>query len=464
MLSKVLLVSASFLAIPVSCKQESTRGSNLQGLVRPSIAIRKPPLRSPLAISAIKTGLAKHPLMAVSSRQPLAQRRNFQSLILHQILESEGIPRVQLEYVIKDIVADDGNLCGGLSCSRIFSVKENDVDAFLDETEKKVATDARLLKAENLNTRDILIGSLTKQSFEENLLLGEPRTWREFTENIAKNGTKDDTLRSTLVPVMHGLDTDTQKDLLEVIKSHYVAAYKVKFKASSGLAPKRAYDVILRHIAGPERFFKNGVSRDQTMESWRQYFAAQQSSVFSGSDFGSYTPDDVLAVAGRMQEFLVRKGTSAQDVHILLKGSFPAGKANLRKKNPFDNVIDSVMTGFDTSYSDIDFLINADWEKPIKAIEANIYDALVSKKARDLVASSKAKPFFQTHPDAFDLYAELDGSIMSPVGLRINQQSITLVVYKPLPKSELPSREAISRMTQEQKNALYEKWANFYPL
>ena len=464
MLSKVLLVSAFFLAIPISCKQTGTNSSNLQGLVRPSIAIRKPPLRSPLVISAIKTSLVKHPLMAVSSRGPLAQRNFLQSIMLHEIIQSEGIPRVQLEHVIKDIVDDDANLCGGTSCSRIFSVKQTEVESFLDETEKKVSNDAQLLKAENLNKRDILLGSLAKQSLEENLLLGEPRTWLEFTQTIAKQGTKDDTLRSTLVPVMQGFDTDTQKDLLSVIKSNYVSAYKVKFKASAGLAPKRAYDVILRYIAGPERFFKTSGSREQTMAAWRQYFSAQQSSVFSGSDFGVYTPDDVLSVASRMQEFLVRKGAAAQDVHILLKGSFPSGKANLRKKNPFDNVLDSVMTGFDTSYSDIDFLINADWEKPIKALEPEIYGALVSKKARDLVTSSKAKPFFQTHPDAFDLYAELDGSIMSPVGLRINQQSITLVVYNPLPKSELPSREAISRMSQEQKNALYEKWATFYPL
>jgi hypothetical protein len=263
---------------------------------------------------------------------------------------------------------------------------------------------------------------------------------------------------------LRGFEEDTRQVILERIHKHYEAAYKSKFKVSQGLAPKRAYDVILRYSSGPERFFTRVKTSDDAMAAWRQFFKSQRQTAFDRTDFGSYTPEDVVSVAKKMQEYLVSQGDRAKGVEILLKGSFPAGKANLRRKNPFDNVIDSIMTGADTSYSDIDFLINADWEKPIKSIEPGIYQSLVSKEARDLVFGSKAKPFFQTHPDPFDLFAELDGSIMSPVGLRINQKSLTLIVYNPLPVTELPSREAIGKMSAAEKKALYEKWASFYPL
>ena len=346
----------------------------------------------------------------------------------------------------------------------MFSLRKSEISHFLDETAKLLAGDARLRNAENKELRAALLGSFTKQSLNENLLLGEPQTWHDFVRTIVLKGTPDDELRNGFVPVMRQFDDATRGDLVQLIAQRYEKAYKNKFKVTQGLAPKRAYDVVLRYVMGPETYFKGVRSKEQTMTAWRKYFAALKESVFRGTAFSCYTPDDVRAVAQRMQSFLLSKGAAAKDVNILLKGSFPSGKANLQRKNPFDNLVDSVTTGFDTSYSDIDFLINADWEKAIKVLEPDIYKALVSQEGRDIVTRSKAKAFFQTHPDPFDLFAELDGSIMSPIGLRVNQQSITLVVYNPLSRADLPSREILEKMGAREKQALYKKWASFYPL
>jgi hypothetical protein len=361
-------------------------------------------------------------------------------------------------------MATSSTACGGVSCGRVFDIEQGKVGNFLDEAEKAVVADRRLAQPENQRKRQVLLGSLAKQSMESNLLLGDPGTWVKYVDSIATQGTKDDGLRSSLVPVIRNFDEETRVEVIRRIHTHYEAAYKTKFKVSQGLAPKRAYDVILRYASGPEKYFGSVKTREDAMEAWGKFFKFQKETVFERTDFGSYTPEDVVSVARKMQEYLVSQGPRAKDVEILLKGSFPAGKANLRRKNPFDNVIDSIMTGSATSYSDIDFLINAEWEKSIKAIEPSIYQALVSKESKDLVFGTKAKAFFQTHPDPFDLFAELDGSIMSPIGLRVNQKSITLVVYNPLPVSELPPRDAISKMTSAEKKALYEKWASFYPL
>lgn len=304
-----------------------------------------------------------------------------------------------------------------------------------------------------------------KRISKRSILRGDSNSWEQYTEAILKNGTDDDGLRTILVPVMKSMTQDTKAKLFAIIKKNYSSAYHSKHRfVGSGWPPKRAYDAILRYTLDPSTFFSNVKTKEQAMEAWRKYFELQNQVIFEGSDFGRYTPDDVLSIARRMQEYLKSQKEGANGVEILLKGSFPSGKANLRKRNPLDNIADSVMQGPNSSYSDIDFLINKDWEKKIKAIEPDIYNYLVSKEAKALVKSSGAKPFFQTHPHPFDLYAELDGSMMSPIGLRVNQSQITLVIYNPNRSDDLPSREAIEAMSSSAKQALYERWATFIPL
>jgi hypothetical protein len=457
-----------FLSQASGCKSFYSRSadnqSELDGGITSAATLIKPPLRSRAVIKAMKVSLTRPTFLPASKGSSHTPRKILQAKIYGQILEVEGLPRVQLEGLLDDLMANSSTACGGVSCSRVFEIEPGKVGDFLDEAEKSVGADPRLAQPEQKSKRQVLLGSLAKQSLEYNLRLGDPGTWVKYVDSIATQGTKDDALRSSLVPIIRNFDEETRGEIIRRIHKHYEAAYKSKFKVSHGLAPKRAYDVILRYASGPEKYFRSVKTREDAMEAWANFFKSQKDSVFDRTDFGSYTPEDVVSVAKKMQEYLVSQGPKAKDVEILLKGSFPAGKANLRRKNPFDNVIDSIMTGSDTSYSDIDFLINADWEKPIKAIEPSIYQALVSKQAKDLVFGTKAKAFFQTHPDPFDLFAELDGSIMSPIGLRVNQNSLTLVVYNPLPVTELPTRDALSKMTAGEKKALYEKWASFYPL
>lgn len=288
---------------------------------------------------------------------------------------------------------------------------------------------------------------------------GDSKSWMGYIGEITKKGTSDDALRTFLVPTMQNMTESQKLSIFQHIQKNYPQAYKNKQRfVGKGFAPKRAFDLILRYTIGPEKYFQNVKTSSEAMQAWRAFFSAQKNAVFKGSDFGSYTPDDVLGVAKRMQDYLKAQGKKAEGAEILLKGSFPAGKANLKRRNPLDNPLDSATQGFSTSNSDIDFLINKEWQQPIKSIEANIYDTLVSKQARDIVESSGAKPSFQSHPDPFDIFAELDGSMMSPIGLRVNQSEIKLVIYRALPATELPSRKTIEAMTSKEKWELYNKW------
>jgi hypothetical protein len=291
------------------------------------------------------------------------------------------------------------------------------------------------------------------------------KSWVDFVRSISKNGTLDDSLRSSLIPAMRNLSPNTRSEILDIIKKEYPSAYHNKHKIiGDGWPPKRAFDVILRYLIPPEQFFKKITTKSDALNAWNNFLKAQKKAVFDGSDFGSYTADDVHSIAKRMQEFLKQQPANGENVEILIKGSFPAGKANLHKRNPLENIADAVLQGRNSSYSDIDFLINKTWQKRIKEIEPDIYNYLVSDQAKNIVSKSGAKPFFQTHPNPFDLYAELDGSMMSPVGLRVNKEKITLVVYNQIPVTEIPSKEVLNQLSQADKQKIYDKWANFYEL
>jgi hypothetical protein len=206
------------------------------------------------------------------------------------------------------------------------------------------------------------------------------------------------------------------------------------------------------------------MSGSEAIAAWRKFFKTQKGLALEGTDFGSYTPDDVIGVAKEIRRFIISKGAQAQDVEVLMKGSFPSGRANLKRRNPLESPADSILQGASSSYSDVDMLVTERFMPILKQIQDGIYSKLVSPEARKIVDSSGAKPFFQMHPHPDDVFAQLDGSMMSPIGLRISQGGITLVVYKPKSALELPSREAIAKMTPAQKDALLKSWTLNYKI
>lgn len=307
-----------------------------------------------------------------------------------------------------------------------------------------------------------------KELSERTLKSGDADSWEAYVKAVAREGTPDDAVRTTYTGAMLSLSETAKARIFGVIKREYTKAYyKKRNYKGHGISPKRAFDAILRYTLGPEKFFTNVRTSSQAMDAWRNFQRAQYKAVFEGSDFGRYTADDVLAVARRMQKYLQSEGARAGNVEILLKGSFPAGRANLSRRadsagisSYVEAMIDgggNFKAGMDKSHSDIDFLINKEYEGRIKSIEANIYESFVSSEARNFIAKTKAKPTFQSHPHPWDFFAELDGAMMSPVGLRVNQRDVTLIIYKPYKATDLPSKEQFASMSETAKKALYDK-------
>jgi len=290
-----------------------------------------------------------------------------------------------------------------------------------------------------------------------NLVVGSEADWIAMIRKIGSDGVQDQSLANHLVPVMENLDPQTKAKLWKEIITLYPMAYKNKHKSpfGGGFAPKRALDLILRFTLPPEDFFMNAKGPIEARKAFNRFISEQHAQAFQGTDFGVYTGDDVLSIAKYIQKFLRTHGNVSQE--ILLKGSLPTGRANLAKRNPMENFVDSAIQGMNSSYSDVDMLVPDSLQKSIQTISGQTYSALVSSEAKTIVSKTGAKPSFQTHTWP-DLFAELDGAFMSPVGVRITKDHIYINLYRRGQKNELPEKSVVDAMTDVQKAELRSKW------
>lgn len=296
-----------------------------------------------------------------------------------------------------------------------------------------------------------------------NLVVGSEADWLSMVRKIGQDGVQDQSLANHLVAVLKNLDTRTKETLWKEISKLYPIAYKKKHRSpfGNGMAPKRALDVILRFTLPPEDFFVNAKSPAEARKALNRFIASQRDEALQGTDFGVYTGDDVLSMAKYIQNFLRTKGKDGEE--ILLKGSLPTGRANLAKRNPLDNIVDSVLQGMDTSYSDVDMLVPDSLQKSIQTIAGGTYSALVSNQAKSIVSKTGAKPSFQTHTWP-DLFAELDGAFVSPLGIRITKDNIFINLYRSAQKNELPEKNIVAAMSDLEKEHLRSQWITSIPV
>jgi len=295
------------------------------------------------------------------------------------------------------------------------------------------------------------------------LLLGDEDQWSDFIEEVAKKGVQDQALATNLAPVLQSLDAGLKAKIWRKIQKLYPAAYHNKHRSpvGNGFAPKRAFDLILRFTMPPESFFEGGKQGRWALDSLNKYIKFQHEAAFAGTDFGQYTGDDIYAIAKYFQKFLIKNGKSGDE--ILLKGSLPSGRANLAKRNALENIVDSAIQGVNTSYSDIDLLVPSHLLTSVKSQEADAYSVLVSNQAKTIVSKTGAKPSIQPHPWP-DIYAEVDGSFMSPLGIRITKDNIFVNLYRSTSRADLPSKNDVEKMSATELNSFIKTWIRSIPL
>lgn len=75
-----------------------------------------------------------------------------------------GVPRHQGARALRQILAPDANACGGGSCARVFGIKSESVEPFLDNLTIKTGLSSSLLQPENREIRVTLLSSLRPQA------------------------------------------------------------------------------------------------------------------------------------------------------------------------------------------------------------------------------------------------------------------------------------------------------------
>ena len=104
----------------------------------------------------------------------LPTKFTFRQSMLRSLSSSGGIPRNQLEPLIKEMVSDSSTACAGVSCSRVFALKSAQVASFLDESHDMISAQKSILTADQSQLRDILLASLRRESS-----LPAPRSFEE---------------------------------------------------------------------------------------------------------------------------------------------------------------------------------------------------------------------------------------------------------------------------------------------
>jgi hypothetical protein len=101
---------------------------------------------------------------AVASRESLA------AAYLKGVNELRGVPRRQGEEVLERLLAKDSTACGGASCSKVFDLSPESVDAFMDSMMVKTGLSTSLLEPARTEIRKTLLTSLRSEDvrdFEE---------------------------------------------------------------------------------------------------------------------------------------------------------------------------------------------------------------------------------------------------------------------------------------------------------
>jgi hypothetical protein len=82
--------------------------------------------------------------------------------LLKAIVAAKGVPRFQIKEILDELLMDAGTVCGGASCRKIFGLKSDEVDAYLDELYLTVKKSTGMRDAEYAGEYGWLVGSLKK--------------------------------------------------------------------------------------------------------------------------------------------------------------------------------------------------------------------------------------------------------------------------------------------------------------
>lgn len=144
-----------------ACNQGKDNVSETKGV--PS-AIVKPRIRPRDADTLLN--ISKRLVTAVNPGKfsPMAAKQNIEKTLFTSILDAEGIPRSQIKDIFMKLLDPSSTACSGASCTRVFGIKQSEVDDLLDNLRDQVEKSPSLNQEANLRSRNILLDSLERSN------------------------------------------------------------------------------------------------------------------------------------------------------------------------------------------------------------------------------------------------------------------------------------------------------------
>jgi hypothetical protein len=160
-----MILAGAGLCVQMACQQVSDTDGSLDKGVGSFFARTTPtppPISSGQLRSAAKS-LAKRITTQVATREltsPATVRGKFMETVFLQIISEGGMPRWQVRSLIANIIDDDRALCGGAACGKVFGIRQNEIEDYLDEMLSVVQKDPRLRDKDHQKTFQTLVASL----------------------------------------------------------------------------------------------------------------------------------------------------------------------------------------------------------------------------------------------------------------------------------------------------------------
>ena len=110
-------------------------------------------------VSAFADELAETAVKASGDLITASPRKKLEQVYLKNTLEIGGMPSWQGKRVLHDLLDASQGKCGGASCEKVFGLKAEEVDDFVNNTHNNLLQDKDLAKAENSAVKKTLVAS-----------------------------------------------------------------------------------------------------------------------------------------------------------------------------------------------------------------------------------------------------------------------------------------------------------------
>lgn len=234
--------------------------------------------------------------------------------------------------------------------------------------------------------------------------------WSRFIQTLTDEGLYYGVNLPNLVIILEHMPSEFKPTVYQQIRAvypHLAKKYALRKRIGEKiLDPKRAVDLLIRHMVQADSFFTKNPSSPRTeirVNSQLSAYLAAMREIFHPTPFGDYSLADIKSVAQAISQELkkVEKSSGLTHATILLYGSFPNGKALVNS-------------------SDLDVVFSsAHLRKLIPLMDQAIANALRGKYDNVGLHLSEAPALFNA----------VFAAHLSPLYLRITAQNVDVLYY-----------------------------------